>query len=52
MMILTLRRASRQAPRVKLGFGILAGVLATLAAAQATASQSGSQPIANQGDAP
>ncbi len=51
-MILTMRRAPRQASRIKLGFGLLAGVLATLAAAQATASQSGTQPIVTQGGTP
>lgn len=51
-MFQTVTRAPRRASRVKLGFGLLAGVLATLAAAQATASQSGARPIATQGGTP
>jgi len=51
-MFQTVTRAPRRASRVKLGFGLLAGVLATLAAAQAPNVPSGAQSIAIQGGTP
>ena len=51
-MISAARPTDRPVSRTKMGLGILAGVLATLAAAQVSASQPGAWPIATQGEAP